>query len=81
MDIKATFFRFKPRLTVEPIQCISDQALLDEILQNPEFSDSKQNLNADVFLEVPSDLSDLNITPKLKRMLDKFKGQIICIST
>ena len=80
MDIKATFFRFKPRLSAELVQCITDQALLDEILKHPDLIDFKQTLNGHIFLEVPTDLDDLSISPKLKQMLDKYKGQIICIS-
>ena len=79
-DIKGTFVRFEPGVC-EPILAISDKALLDEILLDPQFKSLKTSLNGDVFLEVPANLSGLKISPKLKSMLAKYTYQILCIST
>jgi hypothetical protein len=79
-NIKATFVRFKPRLSGEPIHTIVDKDLVDEILKHPDLEDFKTSLSGDIFLEVPSELADLNISQKLKSMLDEHKGTVIRIS-
>ena len=79
-DIKGTFVRFEPGVC-EPIHAISDKAILDEILLDPQFKSLKTSMNGDIFLEVPSNLSGLKISTKLKSMLGKDTGQILCITT
>ena len=78
-DIKATFVRFEPGVC-EPVLAISDKAILDEILLDPQFKSLKTSLNGDIFLDVPANLSGLKISAKLKSMLGKYTGQILCIT-
>ena len=79
-EIKATYFRFKPGLSGEPVLAITDAALLEEILQHPQLKDYERSSNGDILLEVPSDLDDLTISEKLKSMLRQYKGKILCIT-
>jgi hypothetical protein len=77
MAIEATFFKFRPNPSTTSICGIEDKELIDEILRHPDLKDFKRSLDGILFLEVPSDLSNIGMSPELQKMLDMYKGQII----
>jgi hypothetical protein len=64
---------------------ITDQRIVDEILnsqdvENLKPKDLKTNDKDDIIIEVPHDLSNLNITSEFKNLLEQYKGKRVCIS-
>jgi hypothetical protein len=77
MAIQGAFFKFRPIVFAEPIRVLENKALIDEILQHPDLKDFEKNHLGTIILEVPDDLLDLGISPKLKKLLVDYKGQIV----
>ena len=79
---ETTFFKFSKNgkwLHGKPVIPIEDKKIVMELLKFCK-NDSAKELNGDIFLEVPDDLSDMEISDKLKGILEPCKNRVICIS-
>ena len=79
--IEMTFFKFRENnktLYGEPIKPIVDKVIANELLEFCR-DESAKELNGDIFLEVPAYIDELEISDKLKDILEPYKNCVICI--
>ena len=79
--IEMTFFKFRENnksLSGESIIPIVDKIIAMELLELCKDEYAKE-LNGDIFLEVPAYIDELEISDKLKDILDQYKNCVICI--